>query len=97
MSAAFLSRTSTDGILTVRASVGGPPTASLLIDTDPARDTPADAGLTLLAMKVLLLATGWMWVGLVIALGLLALKCWSMARLMRIGLPVPGPVPTHVG
>lgn len=58
MSAAFLSRTSTDGIVTVRASVGGPPTASLLIDTDPARDTPADAGLTLLAMKVLLLATG---------------------------------------
>ena len=42
---------------------------------------------------VLLLVTGWMWVGLVIALALLALKCWSVARLLRIGLPVP----THVG
>lgn len=46
---------------------------------------------------VLLLATGWMWVGLATALGLLVLKCWSVARLLRIGLPVPSPVPTHVG
>jgi len=38
---------------------------------------------------VLLLVTGWMEVGLLIALGLLALKCWSVARLLRIGLPVP--------
>lgn len=50
---------------------------------------------------VLLLVTGWMWVGLVIALGLLALKCWSLMRLMRLGLPVPavgpgGPGATHV-
>ena len=39
---------------------------------------------------VLLLVTGWMWVGLVIATALLALKCVSLARLLRIGLPVPG-------
>ncbi|CAN7212205.1 CDP-alcohol phosphatidyltransferase family protein [Knoellia sp. LjRoot47] len=45
---------------------------------------------------VLLLVTGWMEVGLVIALALLGLKCWSVARLLRIGLPVPDPVPTHV-
>ena len=44
---------------------------------------------------VLLLATGWMWLGLAIATGLLALKCWSVVRLLRIGLPVP-PV-AHVG
>jgi CDP-diacylglycerol--glycerol-3-phosphate 3-phosphatidyltransferase len=42
---------------------------------------------------VLLLVTGWMWVGLAIALALLVLKCWSVARLLRIGLPVPA----HVG
>ena len=45
---------------------------------------------------VLLLVTGWVWVGLAIALTLLALKCWSVARLLHIGLPVPGAVPTHV-
>ena len=44
---------------------------------------------------VLLLVTGWMEVGLLIALGLLALKCWSVVRLLRIGLPVPSA--THVG
>lgn len=38
---------------------------------------------------ILLLVTGWMWVGLAIACGLLVLKCWSLARLLRIGLPVP--------
>lgn len=38
---------------------------------------------------VLLLVTGWMWVGLVIASALLVLKCVSLARLARIGLPVP--------
>lgn len=52
---------------------------------------------------VLLLVTGWMWVGLAIALALLALKCWSVFRLLRLGLPVPAPAtapgvgPTHVG
>jgi CDP-diacylglycerol--glycerol-3-phosphate 3-phosphatidyltransferase len=38
---------------------------------------------------VLLLVTGWMWVGLVIATGLLVLKCVSLRRLAQIGLPVP--------
>jgi CDP-diacylglycerol---glycerol-3-phosphate 3-phosphatidyltransferase len=38
---------------------------------------------------VLLLATGWMWVGLVIASALLVLKCVSLVRLVRIGIPVP--------
>jgi CDP-diacylglycerol--glycerol-3-phosphate 3-phosphatidyltransferase len=39
---------------------------------------------------ILLLVTGWMWLGLVIALALLVMKCVSLARLLRIGLPVPG-------
>ena len=39
---------------------------------------------------VLLLATGWMWVGLVVATALLVLKCVSLRRLVQIGLPVPG-------
>jgi len=39
---------------------------------------------------VLLLATGWMWVGLVIASALLVSKCVSLRRLVQIGLPVPG-------
>jgi CDP-diacylglycerol--glycerol-3-phosphate 3-phosphatidyltransferase len=38
---------------------------------------------------VLLLLTGWMWLGLVIASALLVLKCVSLVRLARIGLPVP--------
>lgn len=41
---------------------------------------------------VLLLVTGWMWVGLAIATALLVLKCVSLHRLTRIGLPVPGTV-----
>jgi CDP-diacylglycerol--glycerol-3-phosphate 3-phosphatidyltransferase len=38
---------------------------------------------------ILLLVTGWMWLGLAIALALLAAKCWSVASLLRIGLPIP--------
>jgi CDP-diacylglycerol--glycerol-3-phosphate 3-phosphatidyltransferase len=38
---------------------------------------------------VLLLVTGWMWLGLVIASALLVLKCVSLHRLAAIGLPVP--------
>jgi len=38
---------------------------------------------------VLLVATGWVWVGLAVAVAVLAVKCASLARLMRIGLPVP--------
>lgn len=41
---------------------------------------------------VLLLVTDWMWVGLAIATALLVLKCVSLHRLTRIGLPVPGTV-----
>ena len=52
---------------------------------------------------ILLLVTGWMWLGLAIATALLAVKCWSVTRLLRIGLPVPTAVATqppgspHVG
>lgn len=38
---------------------------------------------------VLLLVTGWVWLGVVIATALLALKCASLVRLGRIGLPIP--------
>ena len=38
---------------------------------------------------VLLLVTGWVWLGAVIALALLGLKVASLVRLGRIGLPVP--------
>jgi CDP-diacylglycerol--glycerol-3-phosphate 3-phosphatidyltransferase len=38
---------------------------------------------------VLLLVTGWVWLAVVIACGLLVLKGASLARLARIGLPVP--------
>ncbi len=38
---------------------------------------------------VLLLVTGWVWVGVVIASALLVLKTVSLIRLGRIGLPVP--------
>jgi CDP-diacylglycerol--glycerol-3-phosphate 3-phosphatidyltransferase len=38
---------------------------------------------------VLLVATGWVWLGVVIAAGLLVLKCVSLVRLARIGLPIP--------
>ena len=38
---------------------------------------------------VLLLVTGWVWLGAVIAAGLLVLKCVSLVRLGRLGLPVP--------
>jgi CDP-diacylglycerol--glycerol-3-phosphate 3-phosphatidyltransferase len=38
---------------------------------------------------VLLLVTGWVWLASLIACGLLVLKAASLARLARIGLPVP--------
>jgi CDP-diacylglycerol--glycerol-3-phosphate 3-phosphatidyltransferase len=38
---------------------------------------------------VLLLVTAWVWLGVAIALALLALKCASLVRLVRIGLPIP--------
>ena len=43
---------------------------------------------------ILLLVTGWMWVGLAIALVLLAHKSISLVKLMRLGLPLSGaPLP----
>jgi CDP-diacylglycerol---glycerol-3-phosphate 3-phosphatidyltransferase len=38
---------------------------------------------------VLLMVTGWVWLGTAIAVGLLVLKTVSLVRLGRIGLPVP--------
>lgn len=38
---------------------------------------------------VLLLVTGWVWLGAAIAAGLMVLKCASLVRLARLGLPVP--------
>jgi CDP-diacylglycerol--glycerol-3-phosphate 3-phosphatidyltransferase len=38
---------------------------------------------------VLLVATGWVWLGVLIASALLVLKCASLVRLARIGLPLP--------
>ncbi len=38
---------------------------------------------------VLLLATGWWWLGLIIAVALLVLKCVSLRWLLQLGLPVP--------
>lgn len=42
---------------------------------------------------VLLLATGWWWLGLIIAIGLLVLKLLSLRWLLKLGLPVPERVP----
>ena len=41
---------------------------------------------------VLLLVTGWWWLGLAIALALLVLKCVSLRWLLQLGIPVPEPV-----
>ena len=41
------------------------------------------------AFAVLLLVTGWVWGGVLVATALLVLKVVSLARLARIGLPVP--------
>jgi CDP-diacylglycerol--glycerol-3-phosphate 3-phosphatidyltransferase len=38
---------------------------------------------------VLLLVTGWVWLGVAVASALLVLKCASLVRLGRLGLPVP--------
>jgi CDP-diacylglycerol--glycerol-3-phosphate 3-phosphatidyltransferase len=42
---------------------------------------------------ILLLVTGWMWLGLAIALALLAAKCYSVASLLRLGMPIPSAPP----
>ena len=41
---------------------------------------------------VLLLATGWWWLGLIIAVALLVLKCVSLRWLLQLGLPIPARV-----
>jgi len=46
---------------------------------------------------ILLLVTGWMWLGLAIALALLAAKCYSVASLLRLGMPVPSTTPDSRG
>jgi len=38
---------------------------------------------------VLLLVTGWVWLGVLVATGLLVLKASSLVRLAQIGLPLP--------
>ncbi|MBV9832319.1 MAG: CDP-alcohol phosphatidyltransferase family protein [Marmoricola sp.] len=38
---------------------------------------------------ILLVVTGSLWAGLVVAVALLGFKCWSLARLVRLGMPVP--------
>lgn len=38
---------------------------------------------------VLLLVTGWWWLGLIIALALVVLKCVSLRWLLQLGLPIP--------
>ncbi|PWN01713.1 alcohol phosphatidyltransferase [Nocardioides silvaticus] len=43
---------------------------------------------------VLLLATGWWWLGLIIAVALLALKIMSLRWLLQLGIPVPERVPS---
>jgi CDP-diacylglycerol---glycerol-3-phosphate 3-phosphatidyltransferase len=45
---------------------------------------------------ILLLVTGWMWVGLAIAVALLVHKSISLVHLMRIGLPISGTLPPEV-
>jgi CDP-diacylglycerol--glycerol-3-phosphate 3-phosphatidyltransferase len=46
---------------------------------------------------VLLLVTGWWWLGLAIATALVVLKCVSLRWLLQLGLPVPVPVAQPVG
>lgn len=41
------------------------------------------------AFAIILLATGWVWLGIVIAVGLLVLKCVSLAWLLQLGMPIP--------
>lgn len=41
------------------------------------------------AFAVILLVTGWVWLGVVIALALLVLKCVSLRWLLQLGMPIP--------
>ncbi|WP_340540376.1 CDP-alcohol phosphatidyltransferase family protein [Nocardioides sp. GXZ039] len=46
---------------------------------------------------VLLLVTGWWWLGLAIAIGLVVFKCISLRWLLQLGLPVPARLPQTAG
>jgi CDP-diacylglycerol--glycerol-3-phosphate 3-phosphatidyltransferase len=49
------------------------------------------------AFAVILLFSGWWWLGTIIAIGLLAVKCVSLRWLLQLGLPVPDrPIPEHL-
>ena len=45
---------------------------------------------------ILLLVTGSLWLGLAAAGALLVAKCWSVASLLHLGLPIPGELPEEV-
>lgn len=45
------------------------------------------------AFAVILLISGWVWLGTIIAVGLLVLKCVSLGWLLKLGLPVPARAP----
>ena len=45
---------------------------------------------------ILLLVTGSMWLGLAIALALLAAKSYSLASLLRLGMPIPSAPPESI-
>lgn len=49
------------------------------------------------AFAVILLVTGWVWLGTIIAVGLLVLKCVSLGWLLKLGLPVPVREPATSG
>jgi CDP-diacylglycerol--glycerol-3-phosphate 3-phosphatidyltransferase len=40
---------------------------------------------------ILLVVTDNVWAGLVVAVALLSFKCWSLTRLVRLGMPIPEP------
>jgi len=46
---------------------------------------------------ILLLVTGWMWLGLAIAVALLAAKSYSLVGLLRLGMPIPSPPSRSLG
>jgi CDP-diacylglycerol--glycerol-3-phosphate 3-phosphatidyltransferase len=46
---------------------------------------------------ILLLVTGWWWLGAIIATALLVFKCWSLSKVLALGLPIPEWTPAQVG
>ena len=53
--------------------------------------------LNVLIGLVILLVSGWVWLGTIIAVGLLVLKCVSLGWLLKLGLPVPVREPAASG